>query len=173
MRLHRKLPIICLLIIFSSTAIAQLQFDYLSFKGFSAIGFGGFFNFSVPVSDANYVTGEAGLDVFSHNDEHVALAPCLIGYRYTIDGSGSGWYLEPNAGYTFAGTDIQVQDQNGYYSDQQVQGIATGLGLGYLFEPSGRIQFNVGIRYEHIFGNAGSNMFSLRISHAFIFGRRE
>ena len=169
----RGLLIICILTIFSSNVNAQLQVDYLSFKGFSSVGFGAFFNFSVPVSETNYVTGEAGLDVFSRNDEHAALAPCLIGYRYTIDGSGYGWYVEPNAGYTFAGTDLQIQDQNGFYSDQKLQGFSTGLGLGYLFEPSGKIQFNVGLRYEHIYGDAGSNMFSLRISHAFIFGRKD
>jgi hypothetical protein len=169
----RKLLLIFLCFIFCSTSKAQLQLDYLSFKGFSSIGFGGFFNFSVPVSDANYVTGELGLDVFSRNDEHVALAPMLVGYRYTLDGTGTGFYLEPNLGYSFAGTDIQITDAEGNYTDQKVGGLSTGIGLGYLFQPSGMIQFNLGLRYEHIFGDVGSNMFSFRISHAFIFGRRE
>jgi len=173
MSLTRKLLIFFICLIFCTTVNAQIQVDYLSFKGFSSVGFGGFFNFSVPVSDANYVTGELGLDVFSRNDEHVAMAPLLVGYRYTLDGSGAGFYVEPNAGYSFAGTDIQITDQDGNYTDQKVSGISTGVSLGYLFEPSGKIQFNLGLRYEHIFGDVGSNMFSFRISHAFIFGRRE
>ena len=88
--------------------------DHLYFKSFSGFGFGGFFNYSVPVSDANDV-----------------------------------------------------------YSDLKVSGISTGLVVGYLFEPSGPIQFNLGLRYEHIFGTMGSYMFSLSISHAVTFGRRE
>jgi hypothetical protein len=152
MALQRRLFIFACSLIFCSAANAQLQVDYLTFKGFSSIGFGGSFNFSVPVSDADYVTGEAGLDVFSKNDEHVAIAPMLLGYRYTIDGSGTGWYIEPNAGYSFAGTDIQIVDQYGNYTDQNVSGISTGLSLGYLFEPSGKIQFNVGLRYRLQYG---------------------
>jgi hypothetical protein len=170
---NRKFLILLFFMATSTALKAQLQVDYLSFKGYSSIGFGGFFNFSVPVSDANYVTGEIGLDVFSKNDEHVAIAPLLVGYRYTLDQTGAGFYLEPNVGYSFAGTDIQITDQNGNYVDQNVSGISTGIGFGYLFEPSGKIQFNLGLRYEHIFGDLGSNMFSFRISHAFIFGKRE
>ena len=170
---QRKLLLFSFCFIFCSAANAQLQVDYLSFKGFSSVGFGGFFNFSVPVSDANYVTGELGLDVFSRNDEHVALAPLLLGYRYTLDGSGAGFYVEPNVGFSFAGTDIQIVDAEGNYTDQKVSGPSTGIGFGYLFEPSGKIQFNLGLRYEHIFGDLGSNMYSFRISHAFIFGKRD
>ena|SRR6202035_1466331 len=173
MNLLRKLLIVLLFLTSSRTIKAQLQVDHISFKGFSAIGFGGFFNFAVPVSDANYITGEVGLDVFSSNGNNVALAPILVGYRYTLDGTGTGFYVEPNAGYSFAGTDIQIADANGIYSDQKISGPSTGLTAGYLFQPSGRIQFNLGLRYDHIFGNLGSDIFSFRISHAFIFGRRD
>jgi len=173
MNKFRSIPIILISILLGTTANAQLQGDYLTFKGFSSFGFGGFFNFSIPVSEANYVTGEVGLDAFSNNDGNVAIAPMLAGYRYTFDGSGTGLYVEPNAGYSFGGTDFQVVDQNGNYSNPSISGISSGIALGYLFEPSGKIQFNVGLRYEHIFNSLGPNMFSLRISHAFIFGRRD
>jgi hypothetical protein len=161
-----------LLIAFERTS-AQIELTHISFNGFSATGFGGFFNFSVPVSDADYVSGEIGLDVFSNNGNNVAIAPLLAGYRYTLDRSGTGFYLEPNAGYSFGGTDIQVVDQNGNYYDQSVSGLATGLSFGYLFPQTGIIQFNLGVRYEHIFGQTGQNLFALRISHAFTFGRRQ
>ena len=172
MRLPRKLLIISFFLIAATSLKAQLQVDYLSFKGYSAWGLGGFFNFAVPVSDANYVTGEIGIEVFSRNEENVVMAPLLIGYRYTVDGSGTGFYLEPNVGYSFAGTDIQIVDENGIYTDQKVSGFSSGMTLGYLFQPSGRIQFNLGLRYEHtFFDNGGSNMLSFRISHAFTFGK--
>jgi len=171
---YRKFLIVPFFLIASITLNAQLEVDQLSFKGFSAFGFGGFFNFAIPVSDANYVTGEIGLDGFSNNGNTVALVPMLAGFRYTFDGTGTGFYAEPNAGYNYAGTDIQVVNADGIYSEQKISGLATGLTLGYLFQPTGKIQFNLGLRYEHtFFDNGGSNMFSFRISHALTFGRRE
>jgi hypothetical protein len=103
----------------------------------------------------------------------VVLVPFLAGYRYTLDRSGTGWYVEPNAGYAFGATDMQVIDSIGDPSDVKLSGALAGATVGYLFEPSGRIQFNIGLRYEHIFGSVGQNMFSLRISHAFSFRRNE
>jgi len=174
MKIIRTLFIVSLLLFISPFAKAQIQIDYLSFKGFSSVGFGAFFNFAVPVSDADYVTAEAGLDVFSHNGDNVAIAPVLLGYRYTLDQTGTGFFIEPNAGYAFAGTDIQVYNADNYqYEEQKLNGFSTGVTLGYLFEPSGRIQFNLGLRYEHVFGDLGSNLFSFRIAHAFTFGRKD
>ncbi|HEV3324009.1 MAG TPA: hypothetical protein VG052_00340 [Puia sp.] len=173
MTLYRKLLTVSVSLIICTTLNAQLQVDHLSFKGFSAIGFGGFLNFAVPVSDADYITAELGVDVFSSNGNHVVQIPMLVGYRYTFDRTGTGFYLEPNAGYSYGGTDIQLADSLGNYYDQKVSGLAAGLGLGYLFQPTGRVQFNLGVRYEHIFGSTGQNMFSFRISHSFTFGRRE
>jgi hypothetical protein len=159
---------------FCQSANAQLEIDRLSFKGFNAIGFGGFFNFAFPITDADYVTAEIGLGVFSNNGSNVVTAPFLAGYRFTIDRSGTGFYLEPNAGYGAAATDIQLPDANGIYSDAKISGAAAGCTFGYLFQPTGRIQFNLGIRYEHIFGSDfAPNIFSFRISHAFTFGRRD
>jgi hypothetical protein len=173
MTLYRRPLTVLLSLIICTTANAQLQVDHLSFKGFSAIGFGGFFNFAVPVSDADFVTAEIGVDIFSSNDNHVVQIPMLVGYRYTLDRTGTGFYLEPNVGYSYGGTDIQLVDSAGNYYDQKVSGLAAGLGFGYLFQPTQNIQFNLGIRYEHIFGSVGQNMFSFRISHAFTFGRRD
>jgi len=159
---------------FCKTSNAQLEIDRLSFKGFNAVGFGGFLNFAFPVSDADYVTAEIGLSAFSNNGNDVITAPFVAGYRFTIDRSGTGFYLEPNAGYGFAATDIQLPDAQGIYSDAKIAGASAGLSFGYLFQPTGRIQFNLGIRYEHIFGSDfAPNIFSFRISHAFTFGRRE
>ncbi len=159
---------------------AQIEVGHLSTKNFSGIAFGGFFNVSVPISDADYVSGEAALYVASGSEKHIALLPLLASYRYTLDRTGTGWYVEPNAGWSFGASDIKKYDQydnpiyvNGKQAEQKVTGPTTGLGFGYLFEPSGIIQFNIGLRYEHVFSEYGQNLFSLRISHAFTFGRRE
>jgi len=177
----KKTLALCLFISFCCCSNAQLEVARLSTKNFSGLGFGGFLNVSLPVSDANYVTGEVGLYVFSHADNHVALLPILAGFRYTLDGTGTRLYVEPNAGFSFGGSDIKkynslgapVYDASGKQPDQKVTGPTTGINFGYLFEQTGIIQFNIGLRYEHVFSEYGQNMFSLRISHAFSFGRRE
>jgi hypothetical protein len=168
----RKLLSLILILCFSTASRAQIEVVHMSFNGFSAFGFGGFFNFAIPVSDADYVTGEVGLNAFSSNDNNVATAPILASYRYTLDRTGAGFYLEPNLGYSIGGTDIQTADQNGYYSDLKISGPAAGLSFGYLFPQTGTIQFNLGFRYEHVFAPVGQNEISFRISHAFTFGRR-
>jgi hypothetical protein len=110
MNFYRKLLTVSLSFIICATLNAQLQVDHLSFKGFSATGFGGFLNVAIPVSDADYLTAELGLDVFSSNDYHVVTLPILVGYRYTFNRTGAGFYIEPNAGYSYGGTDIQLAD---------------------------------------------------------------
>lgn len=170
----RKLLYTLFVLVIARTSTAQLELDRVSFKGFNAIGFGGFFNVAIPISTADYVTGEVGLSVYSSNENDVILAPILAGYRFTLNRTGDGFYVEPNAGYGFGATDIQIPDASGIYNNAKVAGAATGLTLGYLFQPLGRIQFNLGIRYEHIFGSdLAPNEFSIRIAHAFRFGRRD
>ena len=161
---------------------AQIEVAHISVKEFKETGFGSFLNFSLPVSHANYLTLEGGLQLFKNsNDENVGIFPVLIGYRYTVNHSGTGFYVEPNAGYTFGESTIGIYDEvgspmtdgSGKYLYEKVNGPTAGIGLGYLFVPGGGIQFNVGIRYERSFGNTATNMFAFRIAHAFTFGRRQ
>jgi hypothetical protein len=160
---------------------AQIEVARVSLKDFKAIGFGGFLNFSLPVSEANFVTLEGGLQYFKNKyDEDLALVPVLLGYRYTLNQSGTGLYIEPNAGYTFGASTIQVYDEvgspmgdnNGNYLYHKIAGPTAGIGIGYLLEAGRRTQFNLGLRYEHGFGQTATNVFALRFSHAFTFGRR-
>ena len=153
---------------------AQIELAHASTKGFSAIGFGGFLNFSLPVSEANYVTFEGGFQYFKNQyDEDLALIPVLIGYRYTSNQTGSGLYVEPNAGYSFGASSIGNYDENGGYegTDKKVAGPSAGIGVGYLID-LGNIPFNFSFRYEHNFGNAATNIFSFRIAHSFGSRRR-
>ena len=154
---------------------AQIEVAHVSTKGFSALGFGGFLNFSVPVTEANYLTLEGGFLYFKNkHDEDLALIPVLVGYRYTIDQSGAGLYVEPNAGYTFGAASISTHDKNGVYTGEvtEVAGLATGVSLGYLID-IGTTPFTFSLRYEHNFGKAATNLLSFRIAHSFSFGRRE
>lgn len=178
-----KTRIFTLLFLCSFTLVckAQIEVEHISMKEFKSTGFGGFLNFSMPVSDANYATIEAGLQYFNDKyDEEVALIPVLLGYRYTLNQSGTGFYVEPNAGYCFGSTTVQeydanggiLSDGNGNWLYEKVNGPVAGVGVGYLFEP-GKIQFNLALRYQHTFGSTPTNLFAFRISHAFTFGRRD
>lgn len=175
-----NLLLVTILLSCSLLSNAQIEVARISVKDFKAIGFGSFLNFSVPVSEANYVTIEGGLQVFTDKyDESVVLAPVLLGYRYTLNQIGTGLYVEPNAGYTFGSTDVAMYDKNGSplsndagWAYEKVAGPTAGVGVGYLFEPGGKVQFNLGLRYQHSFGSAATNVLSFRISHAFSFGRR-
>lgn len=180
MTLKRRL-IVMSLFLFSCTLLnAQIEVAHLNTKGFSATGFGAFLNLSVPVTEGNSITAEAGFYDFRKQGNEIVLVPFLAGYRYTFDGSGSGLYVEPTIGYTIGGTDIQKANElgspiviNGKYVEQKASGITTGAGTGYIFP--GRFAFNVGLRYQHVFvsGDPSLNMFSLRISHTISFGRRD
>ncbi len=156
---------------------AQIEVDHISMKNFKATALGGFLNFSHPVSDGNYMSYEVGLHYFkSKYDEEVVLIPLLVGYRYTLDQTGTGFYVEPNAGYNFGKTTIQKYDENGGFigGEEKVAGPAAGLGFGYLWQLGDeRTLINFGARYERIFGQSSVNMFSFRASYTFSFGRRD
>lgn len=152
---------LCFLLLLFNFSNAQIEVAHISSKDFNAFGYGGFLNFSIPVSEANYVTIEGGLQYFKDkNTTVVALFPVLAGYRYTLNQTGSGFYIEPNAGYTFSVSD---------YSDYA--GVAAGISTGYLVD-LGNIPFNFGLRYEHSFGNPSTNVVSFRIAHSFGFGKK-
>ena len=96
-------------------SFAQIEVANASVKNFRETGFGGFLNFSLPVSEAAFVTIEGGLQYFrdKDKDEDLALVPMLLGYRYTLNRSGTGFYVEPNAGYCYGISSITVYDESG------------------------------------------------------------
>lgn len=161
MRLRKHSFIMCFLLLSFNFCNAQIEAAYVSSKDFKSIGFGGFLNFSIPVSEANYLTLDGGIQYFKDkNTTELGLLPVLAGFRYTLDQTGTGLYVEPNAGYIFGVSDF------GDYS-----GPAAGIGVGYLID-LGNVPFNLGLRYEHCFGDPATNVFSFRVAHSFNFGRR-
>ncbi len=124
-------------------------------------GFGTFLKLSVPVNQgSDAITGEIGimgLDGYS-----AGFVVLKAGYRYTLNRSGYGLYVEPQAGYA-AGNDT--------YKD--VAGVSTVAAVGYLFQPIGNVRLDVGLRFENIFTAYGSYSFvGLRIAHNFSLFRR-
>jgi hypothetical protein len=103
-----------------------------------------------------------------------------FGRMTTKNFTGTGFYLEPNVGYTFGGSDIikadaygnQITDANGNPIDQKVSGPSTGLSVGYIFPG---FPVNLGLRYERVFSNPdpGVNLFTFRATYFLSFGHRD
>jgi hypothetical protein len=165
----------------ASQSFAQFEVGYVKLKDYSAVGFGGFLNFAIPVGQSDYATVEGALQYFSNKyTEELYLFPVITGYRYTLNRSGYGFYAEPNVGYTFGGSTIMVYSEQGSpLSDgddwlyRKPAGLTAGIGFGYLFDPGGKIQLNLALRYQRGFGTDGTNVLSFRVSHAITFGRKE
>lgn len=180
MILKWKLLLLLFAIITSTAVQAQIEVVKLTTKGFSATGFGAFLNFSFTVAEGAAVSAEAGFYNLKQDDNHVALVPFLLGYRYQLNGTPSGLYIEPTAGYAIGGSDIKKRNEegailyeNGSEVDQAVKGITAGIGTGYIF--GGKVPINIGLRYQHVFvaKDPTLNLFSLRVSYPLSFGRRE
>ncbi|WP_018615542.1 outer membrane beta-barrel protein [Segetibacter koreensis] len=176
MVLKKKFLLVVFSLFFFTYSKAQIEVAHLTSKGFSATGFGGFLNVAIPVTEGSSVTAEAGYYSFKDkpNENQVLLVPFLLGYRYTLNGSGSGFYFEPTAGYSIGATDIQKDVViDGKFAEQKAGGITTGLGTGYIFP--GRIAFNLGLQYKRVFvaGDPALNVFSFRISHSLSYRKRE
>ena len=162
-----------------STTHAQLEVTHLFVKGQSATGFGAYLHAGVPVSKGDEISGEFGLAYFSPGDVHLVFVPVVAGYRHTFNGSGTGFYAEPFAGYCFGATDIDMVDANGlpvYNPDGSVvyaklNGPVAGLGVGYII-PNSKFPLNISLRYQHIFASdLDPSLLALRISWSILVGR--
>ncbi|MBS1531761.1 MAG: hypothetical protein JSU01_15750 [Bacteroidetes bacterium] len=197
MHLNKTLSLFALALCLSSVSFAQIDAGRLMMKtqlpgpnglqtwqNISVFGFGSFLNFGFKLPQNDEVTIEGGFHFFNYDDSPIYSAPCLVSYRHLLNRDDSfGFYIEPAVGYAFGSTDIQESEPGGqslYTANgqpllQKVTGPAAALTVGYLFQPSGWIRFNIGLRYDHTFvnGDPATNVISLRVSHAFLFGRRD
>jgi hypothetical protein len=158
MTTFKKLFLIAVCITVSASLHAQLEVAQLFTKGQSATGFGANLHVGFPVPKGNEISGEIGMYYFAPGQSHTVLIPLLLGYRYTFNHSGTGWYAEPFAGYSFAGTDVPRIDAHGnpiINSDssaayQNPSGATAGLCIGYILS-NPRLPLNFGLRFSHVF----------------------
>jgi len=164
-----------LLIFFFTQANAQLGVMRLVGNGTKdyKLGYGAFIKTGIPVSPGNDATVEIGADVFPLDDTYgTIMCPLKAGYRYTLDGSGKGFYVEPQVGFDIYGV-TSLQDKNGGDVNLKYHGVIFAAGTGYLFSISD-VSFDVNLRYETVIAHGGSNnLISLGISKGFSFGRRD
>lgn len=161
-------------------ATAQIEIAKLLGKNSSDYlpGVGAFLKFNLPVTAAGDISIEGGALAFldkEYPEEYaIVMVPLKIGYRHTLNGTGTGFYAEPQIGYNLFGVDYYY-DYNTYDNvEKKITGFIWSAGTGYLFKPSRRLQFDLGLRYESVIYKGGSKSFiALRLSNNFSFRKRE
>ncbi len=165
----------------ASTADAQIEvLTVLNPKPESKyiVGFGAMLKFGIPVKEnADQLTIEAGVKYIPEIEypEYYGIAyiPVKVGYMYSLDRSGTGFYAEPQLGYSVYGA-RSYQDMNGVDVDEIIKGPVSGLSFGYLFPSEKIVQLDLSLRYENVFYKQGSvHTIGLRLSSRFRFRNRD
>jgi hypothetical protein len=169
------------LILLFSMAVSKAQLGAMKLVGKDTkdykLGFGAFIKTGFPVNDGSDITLEGGVNFFILNDGYgsadgTAMCPLKIGYRYTLNQTGQGFYVEPQAGYNLYGI-TSLHDNNGNTINLKYHGVVFAAGTGYLFT-LGRQPFDLNLRYETVIAHGGSNNFiALGISRFISFGKRD
>ena len=141
------------------------------------LGFGAFLKTAYPISDGSDVTLEIGADIFILDDGYddadgTVMCPLKVGYRYTLNGTGQGFYVEPQIGFNIYGV-TSLHDDKGELVELKYHGAVFAAGAGYLFD-IGNVPFDVNFRYETVIAHGGSNNFiSLGITKFISFKKRD
>jgi hypothetical protein len=168
-------------ILFFSIMQANAQLGVMKLVGKNTsnytIGFGAFVKTGFPVSEGSYITLEIGANFFLLNDGYgssdgTIMCPLKAGYRYTLNGTGEGFYVEPQVGFNLAGI-TSLHDANGNQINLHYHGAVFAAGIGYLFTVW-HAPFDLNLRYETVIDHGGSNNFiSLGISRFISFRKRD
>ncbi len=167
-------------ILFFSILSARAQIGAMKMIGNNtkdyATGFGAFIKTGFPVSEAADATLEFSANFFPLKEYGLeygtAMCPIKAGYRYTLNGTGLGFYVEPQVGYNLIGIST-MPDDYGNDINLKYKGVVLAAGTGYLFTIWGA-PFDLNLRYETVIAHGGSNNFlSLGISRFIAFGKRD
>lgn len=140
-----------------------------------SLGVGAYIKGVFTVSQASDLTLDLGANAFFLNDggsgDGTAVVPIKAGYRYSLDGSGMGLYVEPQIGYNIYG--VTSANVNGTTENFKFHGLVLAGGTGYLFLV-GNTPLDLHLRYETIVDHGGSdNYVSLGLSFYLHFGNRD
>jgi hypothetical protein len=167
-------------IMFLSIIRADAQLGLMKMLGNNTsdytLGFGAFIKGGYPVTDGSDVTLEIGVNIFRLNDgsggDGTIMCPLKAGYRYTLNGTGKGFYVEPQAGFNLFGV-TSMLDAEGNEVNLKYHGVVLAAGGGYLFGV-GRGLLDLNLRFETVIDHGGSNnLVSLGISRFISFKRRD
>jgi hypothetical protein len=164
----------CMYLLKANAQIGAMKMIGKNTKDYS-IGFGAFIKTGFPVSDAASATVELGANFFpvkgSGFSYGTVMCPVKLGYKYTLNGEGDGFYIEPQAGYNVYGV-TSLPDENDQTVNLKYHGLVLAAGTGYLFYISD-VPFDLNLRYETVIAHGGSNNFiSLGVTRFFSFGSR-
>lgn len=172
----KVLPALCFLF---SVTYAHAQLGAMKLVGKNTkdykLGFGAFLKTGFPVSEGSDITAEGGVNIFFldeyGSDEGTIMCPLKVGYRFTLNKSGQGLYVEPQAGYNLYG--LTSVYNNGKVIDLKYHGVVFAAGTGYLFTLWNQ-PFDLNFRYETVIAHGGSNNFiSLGISRIISFRNKD
>src|SRR4030095_7851184 len=105
----KKTPLVLCTLFITICSYSQIEVVKIVGKNSSEynIGFGAALKFASPVSEAASITLAGGVVFaplkYSDFTQGIALIPIKLGYRHTVNGTGSGIYIEPQAGYNVHG----------------------------------------------------------------------
>lgn len=167
--------ILCLTITCAKAQLGVMKMVGNNTSNYS-LGFGAFVKGIFPVSQAADVTVELGANIFFLNDggngDGTVVIPLKVGYRYSVNGTGMGLYVEPQAGYNIYGVTSLNNDQ-GITQNYTFHGLVLAAGTGYLFKV-GNTPLDLNLHYETIIDHGGSdNYVSLGLTFYLRFGRRD
>lgn len=173
--------IFVLLILFLSITETKAQLGVMKLVGNDTkdyhLGFGAFIKAGFPANEGSDITLEGGVDIFPSDNgdgtsDGTAMCPLKVGYRYTLNGTGQGFYVEPQVGFNLYGI-TSVTDNDGNETDLKYHGVVFAAGTGYLFTAWNQ-PFDLNLRYETVIAHGGSNNFiNLGISRFISFGKRD
>jgi len=153
----KKLPLAITFVFITTYSWSQIAISHLlphDGRQYS-FGYGGMLKLAYPISEGDDITMEGGIVLNFQKGtggaDGIAICPLKLGYRYTFDGSGSGFYVEPQLGYNLYGVESYEDDYgNGY--NNKFNGIIAGAGTGYIFQAGKHgYQYELGIYSESVF----------------------
>jgi len=162
---------ICLLKIKAGKSYAQLDVALLLGERTKSldlpVAFGGYIKFGFPINQADEISAEASYLTWDEADAGYIAGK--LGYVYTLNREGYGWFIEPQLGYAFVGSDPSY---NNYPETGDFKGVVGSMNVGYRFGQS-RAKWDLSLRYENVFtNNVGRiSIIGLRFARSFGFGR--
>ncbi len=166
-------------ILFFIVTSAEAQLGVMKMVGNNtskySYGIGAYIKGIFPLTEASDLTLELGANIFFLDDggsgDGTAVVPIKAGYRYSLNGTGMGFYVEPQVGYNIYG--VTSANIDGYTQNFKFHGLVLATGTGYLFKV-GNTPLDLNLHYETIIDHGGSdNYISLGISFYLRFGKRD
>jgi len=161
-------------------ANAQIEFAKLLGKNSADYlpGFGAFLKFGLPVTEADDISIEGGaiafLDKEYPGEYAIAMVPLKIGYRHTLNGTGTGFYAEPQIGYNLFGIDYYYDYKTYENVEKKITGFILASGSGFLIKPFRGFTFCFFFFFLSVIYKGGNKSFiALRLANNFSFRKRE